>query len=333
MNQRPGRIWVPEAPHLWLPKRRYLEIETPTPRYQGWFNIKLIDAKTGAVKRELDFPNLIVDAGLDFIGQSGTPLTCMTYAGMGTGGTAPANSDTTLQTPIGTRITRDSTGTSSGPAFAYWQQTFQFTFLEPNANGNLAEIGLFSASSGGSMWTRQVLKDSFGVPTTITKTSAERLQVTYNMRLYSPTVDVSGNVTITGVGVVAYTVRAANISSSGSWGAFPLTGYFAGGSTGSYLKESNVLGTTSSTIAGTEDGTTIHTSISIAAYTPGSFQRQHTIFWDTNRGNFGTGVGGMAFGGTNGNAYMFQCSFGTQIAKNALKQLTIVAMLAWGRYP
>jgi hypothetical protein len=280
----------------------------------------------------LDFPNLIVDAGLDFIGSTGTTLTCMNNAQMGTGGTAPATTDTGLQTPIGTRVSKDFASNASGPAFAYWQETLQFTFLEANANGNLAEIGLFSSTSGGTMWTRQVLKDGTGTPTTITKTSAERLQVTYNVRLYSPTADVTGNVTISGT-VYAYTVRAANINQSGAWGAFPLTGYFAGGSCGAYLTESNVLGTTSGNIAGPQDGNTIQTSTSIGAYTPGSFNRQHTYFWDTNRGNFTTGVGGVLYGGTNANAFMFQCSFGTQIPKTALKQLTIVALLSWGRYP
>jgi hypothetical protein len=332
MNQRPGRIWIPEAPTLWIPKRRYLEIESPQPRYQGWFNIKLIDAKTGRVKRELDFPNLIVDAGLDFLGSGGASGTCMNNAQMGTGGTAPVASDTALQTPIGTRVIKDSAVTASGPAFAYWQQTLQFTFLEANANGNLAEIGLFSASSGGTMWTRQVLKDGTGTPTTITKTSAERLQVTYNVRLHSPTVDVGGNVTISGV-VYAYTVRAAQINQSGAWGAFPLAGFFAGGSTAAYATESNVLGTTSGVIAGPQDGTTTQTSTTIGAYTPGSFNRQHTYFWDTDRANFATGVGGVLYGGTNSNAFMFQCRFGTQIPKTSLKQLTIVALLSWGRFP
>jgi hypothetical protein len=330
---RPGRIWIPEAPHLWLRKHPYLEIEAPKPMFQGFFNIKLIDAKTGRVKRELDFPNLIVDAGLDFIGQSGTPLTCMTYMGMGTGGTAPAVSDTALQTPIGTRVTRDSVSPSSGPSFAYWQESFVFTFLEANANGNLAEVGLFSSASTGTMWTRQVLKDSGGTPTTITKTSAERLTVTYNVRLYSPTVDVTGNVTITGSGVHAYTSRAMQIDDSGSWGAFPLTGFYAGGGSSAYLHESATLGSTTGQPSGVEDGTTTTSSVSVGSYTSGTFQRQHTYFWDTGRGNFGTGVGSITFGGTNSNTNMFQCAFGTQILKTALKQLTIVAQLSWGRYP
>lgn len=331
MYQRPGRIWIPEAPNIIIARKRELILPGPKVGLQGFFNVKLIDSRTGDVKRELNFKNLIVNSGLDALGNFTNLLNLVAQARAGTGGTAPAVGDTALQVQVGTGTNRETFNVSSGPSFAYWQVQMQYTFLEANANGNLAEIGLFA--SGGTMWTRQLLKDGTGTPTTITKTSAERLQVTYTMRLYSPTVDVTGNVTISGV-VYAYTARASNINDTATWGSNPLVNFFAGGASASYGHETNVLGSTSGRPAGTEDGTTQDTSHSVTgSYTAGTFSREHTYFWDTNRANFGTGIGSITYGGVNSIAPMFQVSFGTQIPKNALKQLTLVTNISWGRYP
>jgi hypothetical protein len=331
MYQRPGRIWIPEAPHLILNRTREIGISTPSIGFEGWFHMKLIDAASGRVKRELHFRNLIVDGALDYLGSISSPNACQQFAQMGTGGTAPTNADTGLQTPIGTRIFVNGPSVASGPAFAYWSSFRTFTFLEPNANGNLTEIGLFSAGTGGTMWTRQILKDGTGTPTTITKTSAEQLQVTYEMRVYSPTTDVSNNVTISSV-VYAYTVRAADISDSTAWGAFMLANFFAGGAVTSFAYETDVLNTTAGHPGGAASA--CNSGAVTGAYVPGTFSREHTYIWEPTNGNFATGIGSMLYGGCGssiGNPW--QIKFTPKIPKDATKRLTLVVNNAWGRYP
>lgn len=340
MNHR-TRIWIPEASNLILDRgpcpRTTIEVEMETPKmmFEGWFDVKLIDARTKRVKRHLRFKNLITNAGLDFIAANSV-VSCLGFMGVGTGGTAPTNIDTTLQTAIGTRVAMGAYtgGPAAGPANAYWWLQQQAVFLEPNANGNLTEVGLFSASAGGSMWTRQLFKDGTGTPTVITKTASDQLQITYELRLYSPTADVASNVTFSAQ-LYNYTTRASNIGDAVTWGRSGSTGPLSfanfGGSPGATAYETDVLGTTSGFPAGT--GNQI-SSGTVAAYAAGSFFIDHTYIWEPGNGNFPTGIGSMIWGRP-GSAcgHPFQISWAPKIAKTATKRLTLVGRLNWGRYP
>lgn len=101
--------------------------------------------------------------------------TNFTYLGYGTGTTNPTSSDTALATAIGVRTARQelTTGASSSTAGFFLPST--------TANGNtITEIGVFDASTGGSMQLRATLD----VP--ITKTS--------DVELWS---DIANSITIT----------------------------------------------------------------------------------------------------------------------------------------
>lgn len=318
---------------------RTTEIEVPTPEYKwmGIFDVKLIDAKTKHIKRHLRFRNLITNAALDYMGGTGLISDMQNWAGVGTGATAPAATDTTLQTPIGSRIGTGGASFVSGPAFAYWYSRRTFTFLESNANGNLTEIGLFNASSAGVMFTRQLFKDGTGTPTAITKTAADQLQITYEVRLYSPTVDVTGVVSISGVNY-NYTVRAANIGDGPTWGyggggggTGPLLGFFAGDMSGIIAYETDVLGSTSGQPGGTGNS---QSSMSISGYVAASYQRDGQHLWEPGNANFATGIGSMLFGGAS-NSFQpaFQVSYSPKIPKTSVKRLTFNSRVSWGRYP
>lgn len=334
--QRPGRIWIPEAPNLILGRgpcpRPTIEAELQDAPmlFEGWFDVKLIHAKTGFVKKHLRFRNLIVDAALDALGGGNSPNGMTQYMAVGTGGTAPANANTALQTEIGTRVARTNLGNTSGPSFTYWNVKLQATFLEANANGTLTEVGLFSASAGGTMWTRQLFKDGTGTPTAITKTASDQLQITYELRLYSPTVDATGVVVISAVNY-NYVVRAADITNSTRWGSAPILNAVFNAASNCSVIETDVLGTTSGIPAGTQTGSS---SSSVAVYTNGTFVRDHTYVYEPGVANYATGIGSMLLG-TPGSACLppFQCSFSPKIPKDSTKRLTFVQRLRWGRYP
>jgi hypothetical protein len=318
------RIWIPE---IVVPERKII-LPTQTMLFEGWFDIKLIHARTGRVKKHLRFRNLITNAALDALAAN-SPDTLTQFMGVGTGGTAPANTDTTLQTPIGTRINRSDLGFASGPSFAYWNWKLRGTFLEANANGTLTEIGLFSAAAGGTMWTRQLFKDGTGTPTAITKTASDQLQVTYEVRLYSPTVDATGIVVISGVNY-NYTSRAADITNVTRWGN-PIRFALFANISNAFAHETDVLGSTSGIPGGTA---TAHSSGSVAAYTAGTFYRDHTWVWDPGVANYATGIGSLQYGAPGASVVNpFQVSFSPKIPKDATKRLTLVGRLAWGRYP
>jgi hypothetical protein len=333
--RRPGRIWIPEAPNLILGRgpcpRPTMELElNAAMRFEGWFDVKLIDAKTKRVKQHLRFKNLITDAALDGLGANSVGGLAL-WMGVGTGATPPTAADTVLQTPTGGRVSRGVFSIAAGPANAYYSGTCTALFLEATANGNLTEIGLFSLNAGGIMWTRQLFKDGTGTPTVVTKTAADQLQVTYEMRLYSPTVDVAGNVLISAVNY-AFNSRAANINNSTTWGAGPINNWNSAGATLPNAYETDVLGTTSGNPGGTPNTAD---SMSAAAYVASSFRRDHSYIWEPANGNFATGIGSLSYGipGGYGAAAPFQCNFAPKIPKTAVKRLTVVCRLSWARYP
>ena len=155
--------------------------------------IKLEVIKEDGTLREADglnilFKNLITDAGLDYI-KNNTPIeAACAYCKVGTSSTLPTVSDTTLGAQTGSA---SSSGTSTN-SVQYTTQPYYsnhqvvYTFAVGAVSGNLTEIGFFSADSGGTMWSRALIKDSGGNPTTLTLLATEQLKVTYTVRRYIP---------------------------------------------------------------------------------------------------------------------------------------------------
>lgn len=314
---------------------------------KGFFTVELIDAKTKEVKRRLEFENLITDAGLNALAATQIGTLCNSYMACGTGAVAPAVTDTILGAEVASRSnsTGGIAGTSgSGPAFAYWFQKTTRNFIESQVNGNLTELGLFTASSGGTMWCRQLFKDGAGAPTVIVKTAAEQLRVTYEIRLYSPA-DVTVNpLAISGTNY-SITTRAIHIDIAFSWGdagnLSMLSNGFSGNNANSTASikaiESNVL--VSQTAASPAGTLYTPTSVAMAGYVAGNFYQEYTCIWDPGVANPVGGIGGLLLECRYFNVPLsltvceFQMAFTPKLPKDNMKRLTLVVRLSWGRYP
>jgi hypothetical protein len=116
--------------------------------------------------------NLIVNAGKDWVVdrlQSLTGSPALTdYIAIGTGTTAAAAGDTTLQTEVGTRVQ----GTISQPTST--TDRVVSTFAAGNGTAAITETGRLTASSGGTLLGRVVFS-------AINKGALDSLQVTYDM--------------------------------------------------------------------------------------------------------------------------------------------------------
>lgn len=171
--------------------------------------------------------NMILDYGLDFlVGNTGDY-----YAGdqagyachVGTGGTAPVATDTTLQGP-----TKKSTTTVqsrvpvSGTVVPYqniplnqyyYELQWTYRFAAEVSNINYAEVGV--GKSVTSLFSRALIVNPGGEPTPISLLTGEQLDVTYKLRVNAPAVTDgtsaatsvcgTGSVTIAGT-VYNYTV-------------------------------------------------------------------------------------------------------------------------------
>ena len=281
----------------------------------------------------IPFKNLITNIGLDYLSSGNTIGAACQYCKVGTGSTAPSVNDTSLVSQAGsispTGTQTDSVQTSVEPYYS--QHKTVYTFSIGAVAGNLTEIGFFSASSGGTMWSRALIKDSGGNPTTLTLLATEQLKVTYTVRRYIPA-SLTGSFTLNTNGTnstVNYTITPANITN-------PSTVWQAGrcstsSSTFLYAYETNTLGPITSNPSGLPSN---RLSLTAGSYTSGSFQRDFTITIPTSTANFTTGVGSLLFWNyieSSISTYGYQCSFSPNIMKTSSQTLAIGIRLSWGR--
>ena len=98
----------------------------------------------------------------------------------------------------------------------YISHIVEYHFAIGAAAGNLSELGVGWASSGTTLFSRALILDSGGTPTTITVLSDEYLYVTYEHRFYPSETDATGSIVFTGNigGTYTYTLRPAQIDST-----------------------------------------------------------------------------------------------------------------------
>lgn len=330
------------APSLILPKRvpidRVLERELSPMRMEGRFKVELI-RKVGAkeiILRELPWQkNLITNVGLDLVATS-TAITNITssplaYVAVGTGSTAPANTDTTLVSETGVRTNdngsiADVTAWGAGNAYVSFTRTRLFT--EAQSNGNLTEFGFFTASTSGSLFCRQLFKDGGGTPTTIVKTSSDQLRITYELRVYPPTVDTSGTISISAVNY-DWTGRAQGVGGSGWGNVLAAIGDFDSNAINTSVAFSRAYETqtlSSITGAGPSGAATGPSTRSVATYVNGNYYIDNTEKWEPGVANYATGIGATVYGS------FFQTSWNPKFSKDNTKRLTLVTRISWARH-
>ena len=136
-------------------------------------NLKLIlTDENGNIKQEEEIKNLVVTAGKGFIASrmKDATATAMSHMEVGTGTTAAAVGDTTLQTVVASSRTSLTSTTVTTNSVAY-----VCSFGAGVGTGALTEAGLFNAASAGTMLCRTVFSvinkgaaDTLGITWTVT---------------------------------------------------------------------------------------------------------------------------------------------------------------------
>ena len=289
----------------------------------GHFWLRAVNAETGAVRELGEFDNLILDGGLNRLGTGGV----MGYCVVGSGSTAPANSDTTLVAAVAS--TSDQTSISSGqasssPYYGYQRRTYRFGMGV--AAGNLSEVGIGWTPT--NLFSRALILDTGGTPTTITVLSNEFLDVTYELRVYAPTTDVTGTVSIGGVST-NFVARAAAVTDIRDWECGGIgSGVNFGTTSGSdpyCWFGSGALGTVTQRPSGTSENVTN----SRDSYANNSLAMTGGITAGLDVANFAGGITTMLVRTTLGT---FQASFSPPIAKDNTKTLRVNVSVSWGRH-
>lgn len=288
----------------------------------GYFKFEAVNVSTGKRRLLLDwFKNRILDQGLNRLGTE--PF--MDYCQVGSGSTAPADNNTGLQSLVATTtgVQSNTQGSAaSAPYYGWFRRTYRFA--AGVAAGNLSEVGVGWGASN-QLFSRSLIRDAEGNPTTITILSDEFLDVTYEFRLYAPTSDSTFTLTIAGV-EYTFTMRAAAANSS-AW--IPSGAINAGMNNVSFGGDAfqGPMGTD----AQYPSGTSAVGAASKAAYSNNSLQRTGVITFALNNGNLSGGIGVVLFS-TGGSMGVFQFGVTPKIPKTASTVLTLNYALSWARY-
>src|SRR5690606_16896989 len=162
------------------------------------------------------FNNLILDQGLNQIGGSFNGST-LNNAFVGTGNAAPNVGDTQLQSLLATSNSILSVSASTSAVSPYGaSKTWVFRFNAGVAAGNLAEVGVGNAAT--LLFSRALIQDDLGNPTTFPVAGDEVLDVTYQLTYFPPLDDVLGTIEITGSGNHDFIWRASQVGNASGWG-------------------------------------------------------------------------------------------------------------------
>lgn len=310
--------------NIYIPRVKILEPHDPILipcRVKGYYKIEAV-RPDGSRRLLADwFPNLITNGGLNEIGSDNSWLTgCF----VGSGNTAPSNTDTSLVALVGSQngAMTSTQGAQGSPPY-FGTLTTVFRFPAGNATGNLAEVGI--GVDATHLFSRALILDGGGSPTTITVLVSEALDVTYQLQNHAPTSDVIGSAVIGGV-TYTTTARAALTTGAGNWATLPDIG-----GVNSVQVFSGAIGAVTSNPSGSVDGAD---SCVNNAYSNNSLQRDAIVTYGLTRGNVGgilaiQGFLGQLFGGMGS----IQVGLNAAIPKDATKVLTLTVRHTWSRFP
>jgi hypothetical protein len=303
-----------------IPKYRdiFVPIALQRPLFKGRYKLEAVGLD-GRVRPLAEFDNIITNNGADLLGNSPTLLA---HCCVGTGNTTPSVTQTALTSYVSDTTTQNfATSGAQSTAPYFGTTTIQYAFAIGAATGNLAEVGIGPQSGGTNLFSRALILDGGGSPTTITVLSSEALYVTYQLNQYVPTSDVTGNITIAGTNY-SYTLRAQNATSA-SWALASGDRLYNNG----VVYNGTIGAVTSSPSGATSGGATT----SAPAYSTGSFSFSGTSTWGLTSGNLSGGItaASCTFGQTNGSRGQFQVGFGTPIPKTSSFVLTLSFSTSW----
>ena len=292
-------------------------------RFEGIYTFKAINVHTNEA-RDLgsvsESPNMIVRGGLNAIGNSSSLIrTCV----VGTDSTTVSFEDTGLGAQIAstTTVQTETYGAqSSAPYFRWFRRTFRFG--QGVAAGNLAEVGI--KIDNGVLFSRALIVDSAGNPTTLSILSDEYLDVTYEFRTYAETADLVQNLSVNGTQYTA-TLRSANITSGSNYQEYGIAHTLNSGSSYHVMYNGSI-----GSVTGNPSGESYTHGRSLrGTYVENAFDRTFIFSAGLNNANFTGGVKSIYLVTSQGN---FQVEFSPAIPKNNYMILTIDLTVQWSKY-
>lgn len=304
-------------------------------KMKGEYKFRVRNAE-GEVVRETEWmPNLITNIGLDRIGQGGAILSSTTACSVGEGSNPPVFADTALQTYHQTSNNVSYSNTNGTSPDYIGKAGFVYSFAVQTVNKNYTEVGVGWGTLGTNLWSRALIVDSGGAPTSFTVLVGEQLEVTYRLWFVPNLTDNTYTVTIAGV-TYNCTTRPASLPLGLVTGIFARGFDWTSGSTDCVLY-TGAIGAYTLIPSGTS--TSSYSSMVPAAYTAGNYYRDYTISWGTTAGNLSGGFRSVwhSIRADNGGGqpwpfpHAFQTDFGASVPKDNTKTMSLTFRFSWGR--
>lgn len=273
------------------------------------------------------FHNRVLTSGRNEIGTNNNWLsTCQ----VGTDNTAPLTGQTSLLGLVAdtSAIHSPAEGAQGTAPYYGWKRvTYRFTAGETAANLN--EVGVGWGASGATLFTRALIVDLFGAPTTVTPLADEILDVTYEMRYYPPMVDTIGSIVLNAITYDTIT-RASSVNNSGyQAGHIGEVMGMNNSDGGGFYAYDGAIGTVLQNPNGTSDQI-VGTPLNLT-YSNNSFQRDIQAPCQITGWNLGSGIRCISCPTTAGR---YQTQFtanpgGGPVPKTASQSMSLTWRLSW----
>lgn len=290
----------------------------------GHFIFEVTNIHTGVKRTVAEFPNLILDVGLDRMGVGSYLDVCR----VGTGNSTP----TVLQTQLDNKIASTSTTVAdaygaqpTAPYYGWRRKTFRFA--AGTATGNLSEVGVGwgNITTDNTIYCRARILDGVGAPTTINILADEALDVIYEIRAYPPLTDVVVSDLDLGMSTHTATVRAASVTNDAFWGADLGSQVWFVGNLWTPLYN-GTIGAITTTPSGSVYSYADPTNLS---YVPLSRTKKSNLNLGLTQANLAGGIVSLSTRTTIGR---YQIGFSPAIDKTASRTLRLDLQVSWGRY-
>lgn len=286
--------------------------------------------------------NLILNNGLDFLGEKSAGkmfTTCVIGSGTSTPSPEQSAIDIHVASITGSPHDNRSSYTNDGTGLykTYVTTKFSFTSLD---GVNITELGISNANTTvakTSLCTRALIKDSSGLPTAISVTTGEILDIYYRLWHVVSTVESSHTINVTnGLGVdVPYNIRVlpSYVGDADYIDKILGLGYSSNISASATSRVSTGdLAGINTVPSGALPSPNTATSFVDELYVKGSFKRKSSYIYGPSaaNGSIRTVVIGTS------HAY-WQMRFGSvendsPLLKTSTEKLTIPFEISWGRY-
>lgn len=329
--------------NIWVPRTKIIEprseIKLPGLKVAGWYRLRTTNRFSGEVVRDTGFfPNLITDVGLDAMA-SGITINQMQ---VGTGNNTPDVSDSALQTLVASTTNIQSTSTALNQTADRYSSIAQvYRFSAPGGAHNLTEIGV--RENGGVLFSRALIVDGGGSPTTFPWAADEILDATYTLRRYPNLVDIDTTLTIGGAGAYDITCRPMEVDTwySGLTSNTLNCSMAYSSSSDSYKGSRCYSGTLAAVTAAPSGSLTSFSSSepsrSTAGYTNGTFTRTGTCTHGPSKSNGNINTINLGFHGGSFafpyHEYQIGITSGGPLVKTNTQTLALYWQITWGRRP